>query len=287
MGAAIAFVLAAAGHPVTVQDPNAEAVQRLPGEIARIADLLGVTAPTVTTGSFEDAVAGATIVIEAGPEDKEIKQELFRRLDKIAPADAILATNTSAIPIKELASVVGRPERIVGTHFWNPPYAVELVEVVEAPQTNAAVVQRTIELLAAASMKPVHVKRDVPGFVGNRLQHALKREAIALVEAGVCDAETIDTVVKAGFGSRLAVLGPLEQSDLVGLDLTLAIHTTLLGDLDVSPGPQRSLVERVERGDLGMRTGEGFRKWTPEEAQAVRDQFDAYLVELARSRRDT
>ena len=120
---------------------------------------------------------------------------------------------------------------------------------------------------AAAGRKPVHVRRDIPGFIGNRLQHALKREAIALVAAGVCDAETIDTVVKSGFGARMAVLGPLEQSDLVGLDLTLDISNVLVADLDRTAGPHPFLREKVKAGKLGMKTGEGFRRWTPEQAE--------------------
>jgi 3-hydroxybutyryl-CoA dehydrogenase len=138
-------------------------------------------------------------------------------------------------------------------------------------------------LLREAGRKPVHVKKDVPGFVGNRLQHALKREAIALVAAGVCDAETIDTVVKSGFGARMAVLGPMEQSDLVGLDLTLDIQNVLLADLDRSTEPTALLKDKVASGKLGMRTGEGFRRWTPEQADAVRERLRRYLAEQAKA----
>ena len=130
----------------------------------------------------------------------------------------------------------------------------------------------------------MHVRRDIPGFIGNRLQHALKREAIALVAAGVCDAETIDTVVKTGFGARMAVLGPLEQSDLVGLDLTLDISKVLVADLDRSAGPNPFLREKVKAGKLGMKTGEGFRRWTPEQAEEVRERLRRFLAEQARAR---
>ena len=129
---------------------------------------------------------------------------------------------------------------------------------------------------------PVHVRRDIPGFIGNRLQHALKREAIALLAAGVADADTIDTVVKDGFGARLAVLGPLEQSDLVGLDLTLDIQETLVPHLDRAPAASEFLRQKVAEGKLGMKTGEGFRRWTPEEAEAVRDRLGQTLVDLTR-----
>jgi 3-hydroxybutyryl-CoA dehydrogenase len=146
------------------------------------------------------------------------------------------------------------------------------------------VVARTMELLRDAGKKPVHVRRDIPGFIGNRLQHALKREAIALVAAGVCDAETLDTVVKEGFGARMAVLGPLEQSDLVGLDLTLDIGNVLVEHLDRTAGPHPFLIEKVKAGKLGMRTGEGFRKWTPGEADAVRDRLRRFLAAQAKKR---
>ena len=157
-----------------------------------------------------------------------------------------------------------------------------LVEVVQANETSLVTVERTIALLRAAGKSPVHVRRDIPGFIGNRLQHALKREAIALVAAGVCDAETIDQVVKEGFGARLAVLGPLEQSDLVGLNLTLDIHKTLIADLDRTPGPHPYLVEKVAKGELGMAKGRGFRDWTPEQAAAVRKRLSDFLSASAR-----
>jgi 3-hydroxybutyryl-CoA dehydrogenase len=131
----------------------------------------------------------------------------------------------------------------------------------------------------------VHVKKDIPGFIGNRLQHALKREAIALLAAGVADAETIDTVVKTGFGARLSVLGPLEQSDLVGLDLSLDISNVLVEHLDRTAGPHPFLIEKVKAGKLGMRTGEGFRKWTPEQAEEVRARLRNFLAEQARKQR--
>jgi 3-hydroxybutyryl-CoA dehydrogenase len=174
---------------------------------------------------------------------------------------------------------------VLGTHFWNPPHLVPLVEVIQTEWTSDEVVRRTMGLLAAAGRQPVHVRRDIPGFIGNRLQHALKREAIALLAAGVCDAETIDTVVKSGFGARMAVLGPMEQTDLVGVDLTLDIQNTLMADLDRSTEPTQLIKDKVAQGKLGMRTGEGFRKWTPESANAVRERLRRFLAEQAKSRK--
>jgi 3-hydroxybutyryl-CoA dehydrogenase len=139
-----------------------------------------------------------------------------------------------------------------------------------------------MELLRDAGRNPVHVKKDIPGFVGNRLQHALKREAIALIAAGVCDADTIDEVVKTGFGARMAVLGPMEQTDLVGVDLTLDIQNVLLADLDRSTEPTALIKDLVASGKVGMRAGEGFRKWTPQSADAVRERLRNSLAAQAR-----
>lgn len=157
--------------------------------------------------------------------------------------------------------------------------------MIENEKTSDDVVRATMELLRDAGKTPVHVRRDVPGFVGNRLQHALKREAIALIAAGVCDAETIDIVVKEGPGARMAVLGPMEQSDLVGLDLTLNIADVLYADLDRTAGPHPFLRQKVSDGKLGMKTGEGFRHWTAETAAAVRERLSRFLLQQAKARK--
>jgi 3-hydroxybutyryl-CoA dehydrogenase len=283
MGAGIAHVLAAAGWQVGLHDPDPAALASARGRIAAAAESLDRPAGPVLElvseeASLEAVVEGAGIVIEAGPERIEVKRYLFASLDELTDPDVVLASNTSAIPIREIAARVHNRERVLGTHFWNPPHLVPLVEVVESVDTAPGCVSWTIELLAAAGMKPVHVKADIPGFVGNRLQHALKREAIALVAAGVCDAETVDTVVKQGFGMRLPYIGPLEQSDLGGLELTLAIHEVLMPSLDVTPTPHPLLVEKVRAGESGAAAGQGFHSWAPGEAAALRAQVDRALV---------
>jgi 3-hydroxybutyryl-CoA dehydrogenase len=229
------------------------------------------------------AVHGTRFVFEAAPEKLLLKQQIFAELESLVTPDCILASNSSAIPSTEIGRNLKHRERVVGTHFWNPPHLVPLVEVVQTEWTSDATVRATIDLLAQCGRAPVHVRRDIPGFIGNRLQHALKREAIALVAAGVCDAETIDTVVKSGFGARMAVLGPMEQSDLVGLDLTLDIQNVLIGDLDHSTEPTQFLKDKVASGKLGMRAGEGFRKWTSEQANEVRERLRRYLAEQAKA----
>ena len=289
MGHGIAYLLAAAGHHVGVFEPDAEIRASLPKRLRAIADLLGDDAALFARITAHDqmapAVQDASFVFEAAPEKLPLKQRIFAELESAVASGAILASNSSAIPTTEIGRELKHRERVVGTHFWNPPHLVPLVEVVENERTSGEVVRATMDLLRGAGKSPVHVRRDVPGFVGNRLQHAMKREAIALVAAGVCDAETIDTVVKAGFGARTAVLGPMEQSDLVGLNLTLDIAEALYADLDRTAGPHPYLRAKVEAGKLGMKTGEGFRTWTPETAEAVRTRLSRFLAEQAKGRK--
>jgi 3-hydroxybutyryl-CoA dehydrogenase len=286
MGAGIAQVLAAAGWRVGLHDPDPAALGSAADRIAAGLALLDTPSAAVLSlidmeASLPAAVHAARLVIEAGPERLEIKQQIFESLEALVSPQTVLASNTSAIPIHQIAARVARRERVLGTHFWNPPHLVRLVEVVQSVDTDPACVAWTIAALDAAGMKPVHVRADIPGFVGNRLQHALKREAIALVAAGVCDAETVDTVVKHGFGARLPYIGPLEQSDLSGLALTLAIHEVLMPSLDVTAQAHPLLVEKVRAGELGAEVGRGFRSWQPGEAAALRAGVDRALVAAA------
>jgi 3-hydroxybutyryl-CoA dehydrogenase len=289
MGHGIAYLFAAAGHAVGVFEPAADIRATLPQRLAAIADLFDDDAALLNNISVHDAlgsaVAGAGFVFEAAPEKLPLKQKIFAELESTAAPDAILASNSSAIPSTQIGRHLKHRARVIGTHFWNPPHLVPLVEVIQNEETSDEVVHATIELLHAVGKTPVHVRRDVPGFVGNRLQHALKREAIALLAAGVCDAETIDTVVKEGPGARMAVLGPMEQSDLVGLDLTLDIAEVLYADLDRTAGAHPFLRQKVDDGKLGMKTGEGLRRWTAESAAAVRERLSKFLVQQAKARR--
>ena len=184
------------------------------------------------------------------------------------------------MPITRIMAGLEHRQRAVGTHWWNPPHLIPLVEVIRTEWTDESVVEVMTALLAGAGKTPVRVDKDVPGFIGNRLQHALWREAISLVERGICDAASVDTVIKSCFGRRLAVLGPLVNADLVGLDLTLDIHTQVLADLETRQGPSPLLEAMVKRGELGMKSGRGFYDWTPEEASAVRSRVSTHLQKL-------
>jgi 3-hydroxybutyryl-CoA dehydrogenase len=281
MGHGIAQVFALAGHDVTIYDPAAASLDSAKARILTNLKDLGDDQSAVERvrpiADLAAAVRDADYVVEAVLEDLALKQKLFVEIEQHVRAQTILASNTSVIPITKIMEGLRGRSRALGTHWWNPPYLVPLIEVIGTQWTSQQAIDWTIALHKAAGKMPVHVKKDVPGFVGNRLQHALWREAIALVEHGICDAETVDTVIKASFGRRLAVLGPLENADLVGTDLTLAIHQTVLPDIEHRRGPSPYLEALVAQKKLGFKSGEGFRKWSPDEQAALRAKVLQHL----------
>jgi 3-hydroxybutyryl-CoA dehydrogenase len=281
MGHGIAQVFALAGHEVTLYDSFektlASAKDRILANLKDLGDDQSAVDRVTPVADLGVAVQNADYVVEAVLEDLPLKQKLFAEIEKHVRPDTVLASNTSVIPITKIMQGLEHRERALGTHWWNPPFLVPLVEVIETQWTDAKAVDFTMKLHAAAGKKPAHVKKDVPGFIGNRLQHALWREAISLVEHGICDAETVDSVIKAAFGRRLAVLGPLENADMVGTDLTLAIHKQVLEDIDSRPGPSPYLEKLVKDGKLGFKSGEGFRKWSPEQQTALRSKVLQHL----------
>ncbi len=274
MGHGIAQVFALSGHDVSIHDSvaaNLDSVKpRILANLRGLGDDVAAVDRVQPTGDLAAAVHEADYVVEAVLEDLALKQRLFLEVERNVRPHTILASNTSVIPITKIMEGLRDRSRALGTHWWNPPYLVPLVEVVGTQWTSQQAIDWTIDLHKAAGKMPVHVKKDVPGFVGNRLQHALWREAVALVERWVCDAQTVDTVGKASFGRRLAVLGPLENADLVGTDLTLAIHKTVLPDIDSRPHPSPYLEALVGAGKLGFKSGEGFRAWSAEAQAALR-----------------
>ena len=281
MGHGIAEVFALAGHDVSIYDSVAANVDsakaRILANLKDLGDDQSAVERVQPTPDLPAAVREADYVVEAVLEDLPLKQKLFVEIEQHVRPQAILASNTSVIPITKIMEGLRDRSRALGTHWWNPPYLVPLVEVIGTQWTSQQAIDWTIALHKDAGKMPVHVKKDVPGFVGNRLQHALWREAIALVEHGICDAETVDTVIKASFGRRLAVLGPLENADLVGTDLTLAIHQTVLPDIEHRPGPSPYLEALVAQKKLGFKSGEGFRKWSAEQQAALRTKVLQHL----------
>jgi len=303
MGHGIAQIFAAQKYPVTILDVQQgllfKAVENIRSNLTLMAqngigcqeEIEPILQRIKTTLNLEEAASEAQLVIEAVSENLELKQKIFRELDRFASSDAILATNTSVISITEIGQNARFKGRILGTHFWNPPYLIPLVEVIKGEETSPQVMDATFELLKRVGKHPVRVNKDVPGFVGNRLQHALWREAISIVERGIADPETVDEVIKNGFGIRLAVLGPLENADMVGLDLTLAIHNYILKYLESSPDPSPLLKRKVEGEELGFKKGRGFYSWTSDKAEETRKNLLEYLLkwmkeEIAKSRKE-
>ncbi len=286
MGTAIAFVFARSDHHVRLYEPVPSARDRAGDRLRELASMLNcpLASDILISSNLSEVVHQADLIIEAASEDTVIKRVLFDQLGQAARADAVVGTNTSSLPIESFAQRFPNPGRLVYAHFWNPPYAIPLVEVAPGPESDKEAMETISGWLKGAGMAPVSLQRAVPGLIGNRLQHALKREAIALIADGVCDATTIDDVVKLGFGGRMGVLGPMEQSDLVGLDLTLAIHNSLMPTLDRTAEAHPYLKEKVDKGELGMDAGVGFRTWTPEAAKAVRDRLDRWNTQVVTSR---
>lgn len=287
MGVGIAQVFAAAGHVVRVYEPVEElrrtVRQRAADNLRAIGRDANVAERIETPDDLHSTVQRADYVTEAVPEKLALKREIFAQLVASAPRSAILASNSSVIPISRISQGLDTADRMVGTHWWNPAPLIPLVEVIQGEHTSNSTIATTMQLLTAVGKRPAHVKKDVPGFVANRLQHALWREAIAMVADGICDAATLDECVKSSFGLRLPVLGPLENADLVGLDLTLDIHRTIIPELDRHAGPHEFLAAQIDAGRLGFKSGEGFRKWTDEEMQSLRARLTRHLVASQRA----
>jgi 3-hydroxybutyryl-CoA dehydrogenase len=295
IGNGLALHFAKAGYQVSLysrtQQTLDKAIEGVKSNLAALlegqkdanAQIEKITGRIKTTTDMAKAVANVPIVIESIAEDLKIKQDTFKELDKICPLETILATNTSVISISEIASKSQNRQRIVGAHFWFPPYIIPLVEVVKGKDTSDETLEFTYQFMKKAGKFPIKCMKDVPGFVANRLQHALWREAISIVENGIADAATVDAAVKNSFGVRIGVLGPCENADMAGLDLTLAIHNTVLKDLEASPNPSPLLQEKVKKGELGFKSGKGlYPNWTPEAIKGTRERLLKYLIEYQR-----
>jgi len=235
------------------------------------------------TTDLAQAVESARFVVEAVPEDLALKQALFADLERLSPADAILATNSSGLPIGESAARMQRKERVVGSHFFLPAQIIPLVEVSRGAETSDETMLWTYDHWRACGKEPIRIEKDLPGYVANRMQGALVREATHLLAAGVASAEDIDKAVRVGFGMRYLVSGPLQQRDLGGLDLHAALAEELWPHLDTSAGPFAMVKEMVARGELGLKTGKGFYDWSGADENAVRDEKYEALLRLMAS----
>jgi len=231
---------------------------------------------------LDTEVADTDLVVESIPEDVSLKRRFFQRLSTVGPQKTILASNTSGLSISAIAEGCEYPERILTTHFWNPPQLMPLVEVVMGRQTLESVAQQTIRILKQCAKVPVLVRKDSPGQLGNRLQSAVLREAIHIIREGIATAEDIDLAVKNGFGLRLPVWGVLEHADAVGLDLVKAVQDYVLPALRNDTNADPLLKEKVQEGHLGAKTGRGFYDWTIRDMAAAKARRDDFLVRFLR-----
>jgi len=281
MGAGIARVFADAGASVRLcarRESSLEAARPRLGENGARLRL---------TTSADDALAGAELVVETIVEELGPKRELLVRAEELAAPEAILTTNTSSLPLAPLAAALGRPERFAGLHWLNPPELVELVEVVGAEATAEATTDALVDWMEQLGKAPVVVRRDVPGFIVNRLQYALLREAYALVDAGVASFEDVDRAVVHGLGSRWAAIGPFETMDLAGLDVHAAVAANLWPELARGDTPSPTIARVLETGALGVKNGRGLRgEYGEAAADALKERRNRVLRGL-RALRET
>ena len=292
MGHGIAIEFAEAGHPVALQDVDEEKLEQSEEKVRwtlrTLADAGHIPENEVSeiasrierTPSLEAAVDGVDFVTEAVAEDLAIKKTVFEQLDEHTEANTILATNTSGLSITEIGSAVEQPERVVGTHYFNPPYVVPLVEVIRGERTADEVIDITYDLMDRIGKTPVVVEKDIPGFVGNRIQLAMMYEAFSLLDRGVASAEDIDKVVKSGFGFRLPLLGIFEKTDHSGLDVHLDVQRYLVEDLDRGTGTFDLTEALVKDGNYGLKTGKGIYDWSDLDSEDVYERRDRGLLEL-------
>jgi 3-hydroxybutyryl-CoA dehydrogenase/5-formyl-3-hydroxy-2-methylpyridine 4-carboxylate dehydrogenase len=274
----MAATLARAGIDVRCYDVSDTARDRVPQEVATASGVLdrihGGPAPTsgaVTVhGSLAEAVQDAELVLESVPEHPGLKAAVFADLEAHASAEAILASNTSGIPVTNIQQPLKNPARIIGMHWSNPPHLIPVIEVIAGDQTSAETVAAVRSLIAELGLLSVRVLKDVPGFVENRVLYAIMRECLSLVDNGVVSAEELDTCVRWGIGFKLSVIPPLQLLDVAGLDIYNAVASYLNRDLDNRADVSDTITERVAAGNLGMKTGSGMFEYTAEQAQELR-----------------
>jgi 3-hydroxybutyryl-CoA dehydrogenase len=294
MGHGIGQEFALSGYNVLLNDLDDERLEHAVSNIKRNLHMmreLGIVAeeeiePTLkriqTSVSLKEMASEADVVIEAVYENLTLKKNIFRELDEFCPDHTILASNTSSYMPSELASVTNRPEKVLVTHYFNPPHLLPLVEIVRSPLTSDESVNKIYDLLVKVGKKPAVVQKEAPGFIGNRLQMALGREALSIIEKGIASAKDVDTVIKNGFGRRLSVAGMFEIFDIAGWDLAIPVYSYIVPDLEVSKEVPQVLKEKVDRGELGVKTGKGFYEYTPESAEELRRRIAMALVEISR-----
>jgi len=281
MGADVAAVCARGGCAVQVVEPTTERRALLPDYFANTLSELGYEHRThllSVAGALEEVDwSNVDLVIECVPERVDIKQQLFAKLEQYVNPEPVLASNSSSFPISEIAKGLKTAARMIGLHFFMPAHLVPCVEVVYGEKTSPMVGESLSRLMTACGMVPVTVKKDLPGFLANRLQHALSREAFDMVDSGIASLEDIDKAVRFGFGFRYLAAGPVMQRDHAGLEVHGAAGASIYPSLNNSPNIAKCLSDRVASGKLGMKTGEGFFPWTAETIKAERERYESLL----------
>lgn len=291
MGPGIVARLSRGGIEVAAHDVAPAAVDRARAALpvaARVLDNLGVAAPAAGEGAVRfaddlaDCVAGADLVIENVPENEDIKAATYRAIDPLIGPEVIVASDTSGIPITRLQAHISNPARMVGMHWSNPPHIIPMIEVIAGQQTAPAVVDAIRDLIRDIGLLPVVIRKDVPGFVENRVLYALLREVVDLVEQGVVDAQDMDTCVSWGIGYKLAVIGPMQLLDMAGLDIYRSVASFLNADLSTRADVAPMVLEKAEAGKLGIKSGEGMFSYTPERIAALQAERARKLVAVRR-----
>jgi 3-hydroxybutyryl-CoA dehydrogenase len=293
MGPGIAATFALGGKEAVVVSRTAEnaakGVATAQGLVAKLvengladaAQAQAAQARLVASTDPEGTARSVQLFVESIAESLPLKQEYFARLDRAAP-ETILCSNTSGISITEIAARCSRPERVFTTHFWNPPYLMPLVEVVVGKRSHLAIAEQLVALLKACGKVPVLVRKDVPGQLGNRINHAMVRECVHIVAEGIATAEDVDLAIKAGVGLRTPVYGMFEHSDLVGLELVKAVQDYVTPDLSAAKGAAAIHNEKIAKGETGAAAGKGFLEWPAGKADAVRARRDAFIMQFLR-----
>ena len=281
MGADVALVLARAGCKTTVMESYEARRKLLPDYFARGMTDLGYPSrlgKLSACASLDDvAWDEIDLVIECIPERLDIKRILFAELNRRARPDALLTSNSSSFPISAIAAGLDTASRMLGLHFFMPAHLVPLVEVILGKDSNPAHAETLAAFMRGCGMVPVIVKKDLPGFLANRLQHALAREAFAMIDDGVATAEDVDNAVRFGFGFRFLAAGPVLQRDHAGVEVHTAAAATMYPSLSAVTVPAKVLREKVAAGKLGMKTGEGFFRWSEASAATERKRYDDML----------
>ena len=292
MGHGIALSFAVGGHEVSLTDASEEALEWAMDNVAVTLGVLGdeglvdeATANAVpgriqADTSLENAMADVGFVVEAVFEDLDLKRRVFAELDRHCPPRAVLASNTSSYMASQLAPATNRPDRVVVANWWNPPNLLPLVEIVGGPQTSDETVDLTKGILESIGKTPITLHKESLGFIGNRMQFALLREALSIVDKGIASAADVDTVVKTGFGRRLAVAGPLEVFDIAGWDTISPIIDELFPDLDTGQVSPTTVTQMVQAGDLGVKSGRGFYEWNDAAVAKLRQRITRALTTI-------